>query len=292
MYLKFFLLIFITFFSLNIYATEYKKVAYLEEVNSDLKYKNSTSALKIWIKDLTKDVGVDIKVTTYKKMSRILDDFLESKIDILGLHPLYYLQNQNMLDNQTILYWDFQKNKKHKFQKMYVIVNKNKNINSFEDLLDKKIAIKKSNYLGKMFLEKLFLEKMNRNSKDFISKLNLLNNNTALIKTYFGSYDACIIDSYDYEVMLELNPAIKNKIKILEESERFFNYYLILFSMVNSDLELDIYKNTLNSFFSDSRKNSFYDLLKIENVRTLKSDDLENLRQFYQEYQALNKKYK
>jgi hypothetical protein len=72
--------------------------------------------------------------------------------------------------------------------------------------------------------------------------------------------------------MLELNPAIEKKIKILKESSQIFPYLLIIFNKANTSNNIKTFKKILNEFFESDRKNEFYDLLKIKDLTVIKRE--------------------
>lgn len=289
MYFRF-LFLCIVFFT-NLHALKDKNVGYLNEIYNDLKYKNSDSVLKIWIKDLTKNIGINANLIAYSNYSELLNDYLEEKIDILVINPYFYLIDSQKLDKNTIIYWNLQQNKNSNLEEIYLIVNKNSNIKKISDLNNKKIVLRKNNYFGKMFLEKLYLEKNKKNSKKFMSNLNYVNSNTFLINTYFGDYDASIIDSYYFRIMYELNPSIMQRLEILVKSPKIFNNHMILFSNKNTKEELEIYESRLNYFLNSLKRNDLFDLLKINAVSIFYPSDIKELKSYYKEYSQLVKKY-
>jgi len=285
------LFIFFIFTILAHSSERVSKIGYLSEVYSDLKYKNSRIALKIWIEDISKDAGINIDLLTYNKYTELVDDYTKGKIQILALNPYFYLLDTDKINDSTRVIWNLQKDTEKVLQKIYLVVNKESNINSFPDLINKKILINKNNYIGKIFLEKLYFENLKNNSTDFMSKVDLLEKGTVLLKTFFGKYDACIIDSYEYDVMMELNPALSKKLKILESSDYILNNHMILFNKNNHPKNMEIYNNTLNRFLKDTRKNHLFDLIKINKIRVLDPSDLDKLKKVFSEYKKLKKKY-
>lgn len=291
---KLFIMIFCTafIFSQNIFAdSKLTKVGYLSEIYADLKYKNSKSALRIWIEDITKDAGINVQLITYESYDKLVSDYVNGKLQILAVNPYHYLEKEKKINNQTNIIWDLQRSKDEKFQKLYVVVNKNSKIEKISDLKNKKIIIKKNNYMARVFLETLYFKSEKNSSKAFMSKIDTLEKGTVLLKTFFGKHDACIVDSYEYEVMLELNPALSQKLKILKSSENMLNNHMILFSKNNNEETMKIYRKTLDKFLTDVRKNDLFDLIKTNKISLLKVDELEKLRNLYLLNKKLKKKY-
>lgn len=285
------------FFFLPLYLYSNEKVdniniGYHNNIDLVPKYKNSQSALNIWIKDFTKNIYEDTNMSLYLNKQDMIDDYNINKLDIIPITAYEYLNNKNKLDNNTIDYYHLRKSKNNSFQKMYLIVNKKSNINSILDLKDKKIGINLRNTFGKIFLEKTYLKKAKKNADEIISKINYNKSNSLLLQTYFSKYDAAIISSYEYDVMLELNPTIKNKIKILEESPQIFPYILILFNKNTASKNKSILKNLLDQFLINKKKKELYEIIKVKKLAKIEKKDLDILNIYYQRYLKLKKKYK
>tara|TARA_B100001063_G_scaffold89470_1_gene83297 strand:+ start:563 stop:1138 length:576 start_codon:yes stop_codon:yes gene_type:complete len=189
-------------------------------------------------------------------------------------------------------YWHLKKSKKNAYQKMYLITNIKSNINSISDLKDKKIGIDTLNNFGKVFLEKTYIDSTKKSADNLISKISYNKSNSLVLQTYFSKYDAAVVTSFEYDIMLELNPAIKKKIKILKSSPEIFPYLLILFNKNNTSENIKIFKEILNKFFASERKHELFDMLKIKDLSIIEKRDLDKLDEYYKEYLKSKSKYK
>ncbi|MAD42471.1 MAG: hypothetical protein CL623_08790 [Arcobacter sp.] len=175
---------------------------------------------------------------------------------------------------------------------MYLITNIKSNINSISDLKDKKIGIDTLNNFGKVFLEKTYIDSTKKSADNLISKISYNKSNSLVLQTYFSKYDAAVVTSFEYDIMLELNPAIKKKIKILKSSPEIFPYLLILFNKNNTSENIKIFKEILNKFFASERKHELFDMLKIKDLSIIEKRDLDKLDEYYKEYLKSKSKYK
>lgn len=285
--LKFFLLIFL--FN-NSYAEKYKILGYYD-VDSDFKYKNSKEALRFFAENFTEKVNLDTKIISFDNYNDYIESFLLSDIDLLVINPYNYLSNYEELDQKTIAYWHLPKDEYNNFQSMYLVVNKNSKIKKFSQLDGKKIVLKKNNYLGKIFLEDLYLKKNKTDSKKFMSKINYIETNTELLKVYFGTYDACIVDSYNYDIMYKLNPSIEKNLEILEISPKIFSNLLVLLNNRNNEYELKEYQNKLNKVLKELKESDLFNLMKVSDVNSFSIEEIRELKDFYNEFKVLKQKY-
>jgi len=267
-------------------------VAYYHDEDIISNYKNSKSALDIWINDFVKNINNNINLVPYNNKQDFIDDYNNGKLDIISLVAYSYLYNKEKIDENTIDYWQLGKSKNKSLEKMYLIVNKNSNINNILDLKNKKIAIDKENKFGKFFFEKIYLENSKKNIDDIMSKINYNNKNSLLLQVYFNKYDAAVITSNEYDIMLELNPAINKKINILETSPEIFPNLLIFFNKKNTSDNMKVFKKSISSFFINEDNHELFDILKVKEISRIEKSDLDKLYDYYQGYRKLKSKYK
>jgi len=267
-------------------------VAYYHDEDIISNYKNSKSALDIWINDFVKNNNNNINLVPYNNKQDFIHDYNNGKLDIISLVAYSYLYNKEKIDENTIDYWQLGKSKNKSLEKMYLIVNKNSNINNILDLKNKKIAIDKENKFGKFFFEKIYLENSKKNIDDIMSKINYNNKNSLLLQVYFNKYDAAVITSNEYDIMLELNPAINKKINILETSPEIFPNLLIFFNKKNTSDNMKVFKKSISSFFINEDNHELFDILKVKEISRIEKSDLDKLYDYYQGYRKLKSKYK
>lgn len=292
MYLKFLMFIFLPLFMYSNEKLENINIGYHNNINDITNYQNSRSALNIWVKDFAKNIYNDIDIKIYDNSETLISAYLEKKIDVIPIASYRYLDYKKELDKNTINYFNLKRSVNNEYLKMYLIVNKNSKINKISDLKDKRIGIDILNEFGKIFLEKTYLDSNKKNADNLISKVYNNNSNSLLLQTYFSKYDAAVITSFEYNTMLELNPAIKKKIKILKSSPRIFPYSLILFNKNIGEKKIKVLEKILKRFFSSEKKHELYDMLKIKAISPIEKKDLDKLDEYYKDYLKLKNKYK
>jgi ABC-type phosphate/phosphonate transport system substrate-binding protein len=296
MYFKILIFIFLPLFLYSNETTEEINVAYYSGIDSKQLYKNSRSALNIWVNDFTKNIHKNIhkniNMNIYTNKEEIFKDYISNKMDIVAISAHSYLLNKKKYDDYSIDYWELRRSEIKPLQKMYLLVNTDSNINSILDLKNKKIGIDIENKFGKIFFEKTYLDGSKKNANDIISKIDYNKSNSLLLKTYFAKYDAAVITSYEYEVMIELNPAITKKIKILKSSPEIFPHIIILFHKNNIGKNIKTFKSTLSEFFKSENKQELFDILEIKDLSMSNKKNFDNLNEYYIEYLKLKSKFK
>lgn len=292
MYFKIIIFILLPLFLYSNEKLENINIGYHNNISVVSNYKNSRSALNIWVKDFALNIYENINIELYRDKETVINDYINNKLDIIPITPYGYLKYKEKLDNNTMDYWHLKKSKKNAYQKMYLITNIKSNINSISDLKDKKIGIDTLNNFGKVFLEKTYIDSTKKSADNLISKISYNKSNSLVLQTYFSKYDAAVVTSFEYDIMLELNPAIKKKIKILKSSPEIFPYLLIFFNKNNTSENIKIFKEILNKFFASERKHELFDMLKIKDLSIIEKRDLDKLDEYYKEYLKSKSKYK
>lgn len=105
------------------------------------------------------------------------------------------------------------------FYHSYIITNKNKNINKFEDLKGKKFAfvdvLSASGYIYPVYL----VLKKNYSLKDFFSEINFTySHDISIFGVVMGKFDAAAVDSIIYEYLKKNQKEIIEKTKIIDIS--------------------------------------------------------------------------
>lgn len=283
MILKLFLTILIITFSYSEEVIHFKKIGFLTKLTSTIKYSNSQEALKVVINDLAKNINSKFDLVAYDNYEDIYKAYLNEDINIMAIDIKNYLENFKIIDENTKRYLLLTEKENLKLDNYYLIANKNKKIKKINDLKNKSIALKSDDYLSSIYLKKILSkENIIIENRDFFKDYN-----TVLLKTLFGSYDACIIPSYAYEILKELNPIINDKLVILEKTKEIFTNHLILFNknydskkLIELENRIDIFKNTV-------KKEEIFTLLNIEDTFFVNIDELSNLHEFYLDYKNL-----
>lgn len=270
-FFKTFFILFITF--TNVYSLEERKTfAYLVEGVIDIKKNNSNNIIKILIDEAFEKEELNFDVKVYNNYNTFFKDLKNNKISLFNMQSFEYIKHKKELDPLINTLWAVSHNKKHSFVRYYLLSNKSNNIYSLKDLKNKKIALVEFNNWAKMFLK----ENYNKSNLSSVKSESL-----AVLDTYFGKFDACVITSNTYEAMLELNPSLKNNIRIVKKSERIFLRHLVLVSTNNSPKELALINKTIGHFNNFKAKDDIFSLFEVNNMKLAKKEELRDLHSYY-----------
>lgn len=174
------------------------------------------------VKRLKKEYWEDeIETVVYPDIQAAMKDARDGKIDLLTLPTLDYLHVKNELRMIPKMISGVGPKEE---QANLLLVKKESGIDSLAGLQQKNLIIEKS-VNGKLALKWLDTLLLNRSlpvSRDFFRKVKQVDKSSrALLPVFFGQADACIVRSFAFRTMAELNPQVGKKLMVLEQSPVF-----------------------------------------------------------------------
>jgi len=251
--------------------------------------KDAKIAIKIWLKNLAGYEKQDRFDLVYMKDGeKVLEDFAKGDIAYLTISTLYYLKNREQLDAKTKEIYTFLITDSHYMR--YLLIT-NKNVKNIRDLKNSVLGMQKSEYVEELYLDHVLLENNYASYKQFFKKIKEYKNHSrTLMKLFFNKLDACIVPEHTWKLMVEMNPQISKKLKVLNKSKKIF---IPALSLISTDMDDDIYnlhnKNTQQIMNTTSGK-QILTLLKATSYQKLDKNMLQPMIDYYQEYLILKKK--
>ena len=279
MKIKNYLLIF--FIITNLFSQESVSFVYINEGSKDLKINNSYETIKLFLEDRLQKAQISADITLNLPLEEAKSAFIKKLIDYLTIDTYFYIQNFDQFKPSTKSIWLASTIKGDVFERYYILTLANSQINSINQLSGKKVAMREGNYFANLY----FQNKLSTLKKPIKYSLSTVENDgTALINTYFKKYDACVIPQSTYETMIELNPAIKKKLKIIDQSPKIFNRFSILRSYKSNHHEQKKFESGLINYQKSTLRKEMIELAGIQTIREVELSELEPLNQYYQEY--------
>jgi len=265
--------------------------AYLTKGLSDLSYKDGRIAFSMWMKELSANDEIDIDIHFYDTAQGVFKVYGASEVLLVGVNPAFYLDKHKQYDAWTSHYWAAQRGD-DRLEKMVLLVRKDSGIDSLEALKGKVLVSREDNILGRVFLDKELLSVKKPVSKAYLENMPLVSkNSTAILKTYFGKADACVVPGYAFSLACEMNPALIQELKIVKESPQLFLSVLLLIRKDTDDFLYDTFARSATSLQKSARGESILALFKMKRLYELPRDELEPLKAYFDEYLELKQRY-
>ena len=255
------------------------------------RFKDARVAMKVWLEDIALSYGGDLTLKFYDNSNSLYEDFKNQKVDMIVLNLPYYFENKAKIDNESVELWSIAMSE-DRYVKYYLITSKNSKINSFKDIKGKTISLTSNDTVGNVWLDKNSLKQFKTTYTDVFKEVHpVLKESTALLNVFFKKRDLALISKRTWDTMIELNPSIKNKIKIIDETKEKHIPFIGFFSKYADKRSIDAFFE-LSANLEDLRGSSqVIDLLKFKKVIKVNEDSLVDLENYYNEYLKLKKRY-
>jgi ABC transporter, phosphonate, periplasmic substrate-binding protein len=194
------------------------KVIFLKNLFTDVDINDAVAALKIWVMEIEKTAKPEFTL-----MPVIIDNIESIKASSLGDVALVCLNSTDFLDYKSKLNLEgaFLPLINGKVFSQYILLSRN-NIDDISKLKGSKIGIEsKIDYsIANMWLDILLEKNKLPQNKKFFSEVKSYDKESQLVlSVFFGQLDACIVTKNSFDLMVELNPQVGKKIKILNISQ-------------------------------------------------------------------------
>lgn len=255
------------------------------------RFKDARVAVKVWLEDIALSYGGDLTLKFYDNTDTLYEDFKNQKVDMIVLNLPYYFENKVKIDNESVELWSIAMSE-DRYVKYYLITSKNSNINSFRDVKGKTISLATNDTVGNVWLDKNALKLFKTTYTNVFKEIHpVLKESTALLNVFFKKRDLALISKRTWDTMNELNPSIKNKIKIIDETKEKHLPFIGFFSKYTDKRSIDAFFE-LSANLEDLRGSSqVIDLLKFKKVIKINEESLVDLENYYNEYLKLKKRY-
>lgn len=255
-------------------------------------FKDARNALSKWLKETAAEHNGNVLVSFYPDSESLYKDFKQNKLDMVVLNLDFFFRNKNEIEMISDSYWTLLSNKV-KHTQLYLISNKSSNINSFKDIKGKTITIKDEDLTSEVWLDKnsLLVNKKTYN-KTLQDIKKVTKESTTILNVFFKKTDLAIVTKNTWDTMVELNPSVTKKVKVIEKSEKIHFPFIGVFSK-NADKKgkksfIELSKDVLSLDGGEQ----ISELLKFDTLLWIENNELNKLEKYYQEYFDLKSKYK
>lgn len=256
------------------------------------RFKDARVAIKVWLEDIAASYGGNLTLRFYDNNATLYNDLRNGNLDMIVLNLPFYFKNKSIIDKDAIEFWSIAMSK-DKYIKYYLIAAKDSNINSFKDIKGKSISMITNDSVGDIWIDKNTLINFKKTYKNVFSEIHpVLKESTALLNVFFKKKDLAVVTRKTWETMLELNPAIKNRVKIIEESKEKHLPFIGFFSKYADKKSIDAFFELSANLKDLKGSRQVIDLLKFDSIIKVNEDSFLELEKYYKEYELLQMRYK
>lgn len=246
-------------------------------------------SLNFWAKDMLAAEAKKLNINVISSGAILFDSieelakaFERGELDIIVAPPLLIARHFNRKDLRDGFMGVLADKKS---DALLLVARSDKNINSAKDLRGKRLVMQENDELAEIFLDTEVLKALKQSYKNIdLSIQHQKKSPRIILDVFFDKADAAVIYKSTYDITSELNPEIKNKIKILAEypiRSKNFSYIRAnyQFSKMFSDASLNFNKS--------ARGQQILEVFKTPEIDYCKVVELDAFDKFYKDYMQL-----
>lgn len=248
--------------------------------------KDVKTATNIWLTWAGEDFNVKATTTVYLDLEKMADDFIKGKLDLVAVSGLDYLKiiqttgkvprlgPAGVIDGKVAI--------------NYLLVGRQEEVvNSIANLKGKILALPTFNDVERLFVDTLFLRSLKKEAKFFFSVIVEKNNAArAVLDVFFNKVDVCVVPENVYQTMIELNPQIGRKTRVLAMSPELVSGVTFYPEQVDPRLK-KIIDSLIPKIKQTERGRQMLTMYSIDDLAHVQQKDLDALRSLLAEYEAL-----
>ena len=256
----------------------------------DVNPNDATAALDAWIKTILKhsSAGYNLRAKLFDNFEDLSNNYVSDTLAMIVISSYDYLNSSF----------------KNKFKPIFapgvegetgisylIITRKEKKLNNLSELKNLSLGY---NILNQDIFSSLWLDiLLNKNKlpakEKFFSKVEGNTKDSRLIlDVFFRKLDVCLVAKHSYELMVELNPQIKDKLKIMYSSHVYTHGLLCFTNVLNDESSANDLMKTISDMEKYQEGKQMLKLLKINDIVPFKPEFLNSVKELLNEHQKIN----
>lgn len=287
--------IFLLFHTSAIFAQENEKniisyeIGYSAKIFQNVSVTDATVGTQVVVRKIIDKTGLAIKTTTqiYNDTETIVEALNYKGLDLIALLPEDYLRIRSAVAIEPYLIAEVRGNI---FDEFILLARAGDGITQLSDLADKRIQI----YAGVegdlpgIWLDVLLMRaKLPQYQKFFSEVKKTQTESQAALPVFFDQADAAIITQIGFNTLVELNPQIGQKLKILTTSPGYANGLFCINRHQGPGHNRNRLAKAMCELHLTPEGKQMLTLFKVSRFHLFKDADLENIISLLNEYELL-----
>jgi phosphonate transport system substrate-binding protein len=172
---------------------------------------------------------------------------------------------------------------------LLLLARTDKNINTIKDIRGKRLVMNNNDELAEVFIDMLVLKDEHKSYKKMDLSLQFQKKSDRIVfDMYFDKADIGVVFASAYDLMTEMNPDIKSKVKILKEypvKAKNFSFFRHNYPYIKEFTKVGL------DFPNMARGKQILEVFKTPAIDYCTVEDLVVFNKFYNEYLQLKKTY-
>jgi ABC-type phosphate/phosphonate transport system substrate-binding protein len=264
-------------------------VAFLRTMFPTADYNDAKAAIKIYVKNLQDQLltGFSMKPVYFENTDELLKNFPKENLAVITLSSVDFLAYKSKLSLNPVL---VNSGTEDPLETYIILIRKEENISSADALADKKFGMI-NDPLSVMWLNVLLgsskISKTGRQFKDIIIDKT---ESQLILSLFFGQLDGCLVSKTAFETMIEINPQIGSRLKILNSSPRLLRVIASFTTKFKRSRYSESLLKNLTSLENYASGRQLFALTKTAKLAPFKDEYLDNVKALLSDYNKLPKR--
>ncbi len=236
-------------------------------------------AFEVLFNGILEKTGEKVEMSMYEEFTKVEDLFLKDQ-EYGGFYcsSVEFVQS-NMIDHvdENMLITSVYNNERSR--RILLVVKKDSEILGIDDLYNHDITYGQSSDLIELYLNTVAIQSRGLVATKYFKTINSkLNGSESLVSLFFGHTDIAAVYEDEYIHALELNPQLKEGLKIISESPYLINAVVGIRKDGVKDETKNLFIQTALTLDSDKKGKRMLSMYGAEKFEHIKLDDLESVR--------------
>lgn len=265
---------------------KYLRVAYSDKTLPDVDIKDATAAMKTYLAELGRSVGLNAESHIYGSIDDLTRDVKAGEIDLFAVRTLDYLRSGAQLRGVPAI----SNVRNNKIAVRYLIlVPAGARVSRLSDLRRRRMSVLKGDDAGPLFLNLQLIKAGFPEMNEFFSSVEEKPKpSQVILSVFFGQSDACLVEDTAFRTMGELNPQVRTKLKVIAESPDLVTSMAFFRPGLAEDMR-ELVLETAGNLEDNPRGKQILMLFKCDSLTTPKESDMDSLRAMVAEYERLKR---
>lgn len=248
---------------------------FLQDGIGELQKSEKQVAFDVWNEWAAQDGNYQLSTTWVPNMQDLLKIIKNKKVDYALLDGSnfikYYPQLKPSLKGET---WVVQRTDKP-FEEYVLLTSKESKATELNQLKGATLSLHSKFRLLKMYLEYIVKKSTHTSAENYFKLIREAKTESqSILDVFFGYSDACLVAKHVLEDAIELNPAIRKKIKIIHHSGEIFIPVIYVAFNNASDITRTRFSEAVDKLHNTVRGQQILDLFGVHAINKIEQKKL------------------
>jgi ABC-type phosphate/phosphonate transport system substrate-binding protein len=268
-------------------------IAFLKTMFLNVDYNDAKASIKVYVDNLQDQLitGFLMKPIMFEDSDDLIKNYAKENLAVITLSSIDFLANKTKLSLNPVL---VSSGKVDPLETYLILIKNDDNIKDIADLVGKKIGMlpKGNDPIPQMWLNVLLgNSKIVAKDKLFSSVTIDKTESQLILSLFFGQINSCLVSKTAFETMVEINPQIGNRLKVLKSSPRYLKAVSSFTNKFRKSKFSDGLLKHLTSLDAYPSGKQLFTLTKTAKIILYKEEYLDNVKVLISDYNKLPKRW-